>query len=58
MEYISSEHRNEYWYSRTDGKPICYDCIYYQLYNGKCVMGINGGTAKYPISCNKYKSDK
>jgi hypothetical protein len=52
-EYIKSN--TDYWWSRTDGKPICADCAFSNRYNKRCNIGINGGTAKYPISCNQYK---
>ena len=46
------------WYSRTDGKPICCDCGFFNIYREKCIMGVNGGTSKYPASCDQYMRSK
>lgn len=44
-----------FYYQRTDGKPICFDCKYMNEYNG-CLIKANEISAKYPFSCAKYNS--
>jgi len=48
--------KNSTWASRTDGKPVCIDCAFYEPVYKKCWINKNGGySSLYPPSCNFYK---
>ena len=46
------------WIQRTDGLPICTDCIHkLTRFQGGCSIGKNKQTTSvYPVSCGGYKS--
>ncbi len=46
------------WTARTDGKPICTDCAFRDVYNKSCTLHIHGGTALQPPTCERYVSTK
>ena len=43
------------WISRTDGKPVCIDCAFYDAMRKICYVNKKGGTSFYPSRCNFYK---
>lgn len=55
----SNNQENTTWVSRTDGQPICIDCIFYEPVYKRCSINKSGGSSSlYPNSCNFYKSKK
>lgn len=48
---------NTSWVSRTDGKPICIDCIFYDNRTGKCSIQRNKLSSTMGSgSCSFYES--
>ncbi len=44
------------WTARPDGKPICTDCAFRDVYNKSCTLQVNIGTTIQPSTCEHYKS--
>ncbi len=46
---------NTTWISRTDGQPLCGDCVFWNVIIKKCAIRKNGQSSSlYPASCNFY----
>ncbi len=46
------------WTARPDGKPICTDCAFRDIYNKSCTLHIHSGTAVQSSTCEHYVSTK
>ena len=46
------------WTARTDGKPICTDCAFRDVYNKSCTLLIHIGTTLRPSTCERYVSTR
>ncbi len=46
------------WTARTDGKSICTDCAFRDVYNKSCTWQIDIRTTLQPSTCEHYVSTK
>lgn len=53
----NNSQENTTWVSRTDGQPVCIDCIFYNEITRNCSIRKNESTTLHPASCNFYKSE-
>jgi len=49
---------NTVWIQRTDGVPICNDCVYWNTITRTCAIRKNEQSSTlHPVSCNYYVSE-